>query len=123
MTDKELIEALRNYAKSCMRGNTYNFNPGLALIIANRIEKLTAIDIKFNIGDRVWIPDCIYDEWFVLNEEGYIIDGVQIFHGAEGNELKMYTLKNHNDFQKYPQRLCFGSYEECKEWCDKKNKL
>lgn len=40
MTDKEMIKALRDYAKSCVTDKHYPFNPGLALMIANRIEQL-----------------------------------------------------------------------------------
>ena len=42
MTDKEMIEALRNYAKSYTSDKKYTFNPGLALLIANRMEQLIA---------------------------------------------------------------------------------
>ena len=43
MTDREMIEALRNYAKEYTKGERYSFNPGLALMIANRIEQLIAL--------------------------------------------------------------------------------
>ena len=123
MTDKELITELKNYTKSYTDGKPYSFNPGLALIIANRIEELIIIDTQFNIGDRVWVPSCIYDEWFVENKDGCVVDSIRIYIGSEGKELKMYTLKNNNSFQEYPPRLCFGSYKECQDWCDKNNKL
>lgn len=42
MNDKELVEALRNYAASYMSGIPYSFNPGLALLIADRFEELTS---------------------------------------------------------------------------------
>lgn len=121
MKDTELIEALRNYARSYSNGNPYTFNPGVALMVANRLEQLT-IKTEFNIGDRVWIPDCVYDEWFVRNKEGDIINSVRIYHNIDGNELKMYTLKNDGYFQEYSPKICFNSYEECKQWCDKENK-
>ena len=43
MTDKEMIEALRDYAKEYTSGKPYGFNPGLALMIANRMEQLVAL--------------------------------------------------------------------------------
>ena len=43
MTDKEMIEALRDYAKEYTSGKPYGFNPGLALMIANRMEQLIAL--------------------------------------------------------------------------------
>lgn len=38
-----MIEALRNYAKEYTNGKPYGFNPGLALMIANRMEQLIAL--------------------------------------------------------------------------------
>lgn len=120
MTDKELVEALKDYTRSYTSGKPYNFNPGLALIIANRIEQFI-IKKEFNIGDRVWIPDRIYDEWFVVNKEGYTVNGIKIYCNSEGKELKLYILKYNNDFQEYPPRLCFSSYVECEQWCKENN--
>jgi hypothetical protein len=40
MTDKAMIEALRNYARAYTSDKAYGFNPGLALMIANRMEQL-----------------------------------------------------------------------------------
>ena len=125
MTDKELIEALRNYAKSYTNGNPYNFNPGIALMVSNRMEQLvgTSVDEKFNIGDRVWVPDNFYDEWYVINKEGFIIDGIKIHIDSHGHKIKMYTLRDNNGFYEYPPRLCFNNYDECQQWCDKENRL
>lgn len=40
MTDKEIIELLRDYARAYSKGRPYSLNPGIALMIANRIEQL-----------------------------------------------------------------------------------
>ena len=40
MTDKQMIDALRNYARTYTSGKPYSLNPGLALMIANRMEQL-----------------------------------------------------------------------------------
>ena len=40
MTDKKMIESLRNYAKAYASDKKYDLNPGLALMIANRMERL-----------------------------------------------------------------------------------
>jgi hypothetical protein len=40
MTDREMIDALRHYAKAYTSDKAYGFNPGLALMIANRMEQL-----------------------------------------------------------------------------------
>lgn len=46
MTDREMIEALRNYARTYAIGKKYDLNPGLALMIANRMEQLIANNEK-----------------------------------------------------------------------------
>ena len=43
MADEEIVRALRDYAQACISDKHYNFNPGLALMIANRIEQLIAL--------------------------------------------------------------------------------
>ena len=43
MTDREMVEALRDYARTYTKDSKYDFNPGLALMIANRIEQLIAM--------------------------------------------------------------------------------
>ena len=42
MNDREMIEALRNYARAYTSDKKYELNPGLALMIANRMEQLIA---------------------------------------------------------------------------------
>ena len=44
MTDKQMIAALRDYAKAYTQGKPYGLNPGLALVIANRMEQLVAAE-------------------------------------------------------------------------------
>lgn len=43
MTDKEMIEALRSYARSYTSDKASWFNPGIALMIANRMEQLVEL--------------------------------------------------------------------------------
>lgn len=43
MDDKELIKLLRDYAQAYVNDNHYDFNPGVALMIANRMEQLIAL--------------------------------------------------------------------------------
>lgn len=46
MTDRKMIESLRDYAKAYASDKKYDLNPGLALMIANRMEQL--IDLVEN---------------------------------------------------------------------------
>ena len=43
MTDRQMIESLRDYARTYTSGKPYSLNPGLALMIANRMEQLVAL--------------------------------------------------------------------------------
>jgi hypothetical protein len=43
MGDKKMIEALRDYARTYTGGKPYDLNPGLAFMIANRMEQLIAL--------------------------------------------------------------------------------
>ena len=43
MNDKSMIEALRNYARAYSSEKSYDLNPGLALMIANRMEQLVSM--------------------------------------------------------------------------------
>ena len=43
MTDKDMIELLRDYAKAYMSGKPYNLNHWIALMIANRMEQLVSL--------------------------------------------------------------------------------
>ena len=46
MTDREMVELLRNYAKAHMNERPFNLNYGIALMIANRMEQLIEIAEK-----------------------------------------------------------------------------
>ena len=48
MTDKKMIEILREYAKSYSSDKHYDLNPGLALMIARRMEQLIAEEVPNN---------------------------------------------------------------------------
>lgn len=52
MTDKKMIEALRDYSRAYTSGKPYNLNPGLALMIANRMEQLIAMEEKDTNTDK-----------------------------------------------------------------------
>ncbi len=78
------------------------------------------IQTDFNIGDKVWIPD-VYYEWYPIKNAYYITE-VEVGICSQGKKV-FYTIKNEKgDVQEYPSRLCFNSYDECKQWCDNKNK-
>lgn len=47
MTDKKMIESLRNYARAYVGDKKYDLNPGLALMIANRMEQLIQTDHNY----------------------------------------------------------------------------
>lgn len=116
MTDKELIDALRDYARLYMKGSYYDLNPGIALMVANRMEELATllnddIKIKFGLGDRVWFPE-IYDGEYCVKKDGYIIDGVSVTNDRFGTSIS-YTLQG--EYGRYRQNRLYSNYEEAKE--------
>lgn len=78
------------------------------------------IKTKFNIGDKIWIPDYYHDQWFVRNKDGYLVSSMKIYIDSNGQKI-FYIFKDNDRMQEYPLRLCFSSYKECEIWCDKKN--
>lgn len=77
------------------------------------------IQTNFNIGDKVWVPELYYD-WYPPQKQCEIIC-IQIIITSEGQTI-FYTIKKCNGYtDKYPARMCFSSYDECKQWCDKEN--
>jgi hypothetical protein len=120
MSDKELINALRDYAKVYSNGQPYNFNPGLALMAANRIEQLSTATHIDKIGDKIWVADC-YDEWFVINKEYYIC-AIKTHTDYDYQRVAYVIKSNDGDVQELIPSFCFNSYEECQQWCDKQNK-
>lgn len=121
MTDRELIQALRKYAKGYTQNNN-GLNPGVAIMIANRMEELVVflndnMKIKFGLGDRVWFPD-IYDDGYYVNKDGYIIDGVSVTNSRFGTSIT-YTLQG--EYGQYGQNKLYGSYKEAKESVERRN--
>ena len=53
MTDKKMIESLRNYARAYSSEKSYDLNPGLALMIANRMEQLVNIVNQDNYRSKL----------------------------------------------------------------------
>ena len=77
------------------------------------------IQTKFNIGDKVWIPNHCHN-WFPIRE-AYTVFNIEVSIDAQSQRV-FYIIKNDNgNTERYPSRLCFKSYDECKQWCDKDN--
>lgn len=136
--NKNLIEMLRNYAET--RGS-YNFDPGIALMIANRMEQLMAlaengqsaidtnkrlseklygVETRFNVGDKIWVVERYDDDWYIVNKEGSYIHSIKTYV-SEDNQIIFYMIKDKEELQEYSSRFCFGSYEECSAWCEREN--
>ena len=78
------------------------------------------IQTQFNIGDKVWAPDLYYD-WCPSSNEREVIS-IHITITSDGQTV-FYTTKNYNGHtDKYPAKMCFSSYDKCKQWCDNQNK-
>lgn len=69
MTDKKMIETLRDYARTYTSGSPYSFNPGLALMIANRMEHLVAIVENGNYHSKLSKETLQYNiQYHLLND-------------------------------------------------------
>lgn len=78
------------------------------------------IQTKFNIGDKVWIPNH-YHSWFPM-KEAYTVFNIDVNIDAQ-NQRVFYIIKDDNgNTERYPSKLCFKSYDECKQWCEINNK-
>lgn len=79
------------------------------------------IKTKFNVGDKVWIPERYDDHWFVKNKNGYCIHEIKIYINSH-NQITSYIVKDNNkELKEYPIRFCFSDYKECQLWCKKEN--
>ena len=75
------------------------------------------IQTEFNIGDKVWVPD-YYEDWHPLKNECEIIY-VEVIITSDDKRI-FYTIKDCNGrTDRYPSKMCFKSYEQCKQWCEK----
>ena len=73
---------------------------------------------RFNIGDPVWIPD-IYYEWFP-RKEVYYIEKINISVDLNQTRVSYVVQDIRGNRHEYSSRVCFASYEECKEWCERR---
>ena len=78
------------------------------------------IQTEFNIGDKVWAPELYYD-WCPI-KNAYEVVCIQIIITSEGQKI-FYTIKDCDGYtNKLSSKMCFSSYDKCKQWCDKENK-
>lgn len=78
-----------------------------------------SIQTNFNVGDEVWVPDHYYD-WFPI-ENAHYITKIEVGISSQGKEVFYAVKDQQGNIQEYPSRLCFSSYDECKQWCEQKN--
>lgn len=81
------------------------------------------VDAKYNIGDKVWFTDYFYDTFYPCKYPGKINEiEIEI---TETQQIIYYWVEidyhGHNEFEKYSEQACFGSYEECTKWCEERN--
>ena len=72
---------------------------------------------KFNLGDRVWVPELYADEWYVSQQIEYHVSDIAVFISSDGTRI-IYTIKNSGGVVlKYPEETCFSNYSDCEKWC------
>ena len=142
MDDKDLIKILKDYVQTCTDDKHYDFNPGAALIIANRMEQLIALAENgqsalntnkilseyimkmqskletipahnIKIGDKVWILNKFNSEYFV-DTRAYVIKSIYINITASYIET-LYGMEGRDSllcYRKWHEDELYSSYED-----------
>lgn len=71
---------------------------------------------KFGINDDVYAADLYYDRWFA-NKDILTVSEIIIRNKGE----IIYRLWADEYTTSSPEEMCFHTYEECKQWCNKMN--
>ena len=77
-----------------------------------------SIETKFNIGDTVYIAEC-YEDWFACKKP-FIISDILISANSQTTHV-LYEVQQDGLKSRVPEDWVFGTYEECKKWCDEHN--
>lgn len=77
-----------------------------------------SIETKFNIGDTVYLAEC-FEDWFAY-EKPYIISDISISANRQTTHI-LYKVQQDGFTDRVPEDWVFGTYEECKKWCDEHN--
>ena len=74
------------------------------------------VETKFDIGEEVYIPEpCMY--WLPNNTPSMITD-IQVKYSKSGTGIFYGVHDNHTPVR---EDMCFGSLEECRQWCKEQN--
>ena len=76
---------------------------------------------KFNIGDKVWIPD-VFDGEYYVEDKCYVIQSITI--GIDDvNTVIQYYLRHENNigFHYAHEHKMFNSYKEACDYCKTQN--
>ena len=78
---------------------------------------------KYNIGDEIWFAYYVYDSFLPCKYSGKICAiHIEI---TEAQQSIYYTVSvDYGDgisLEKYAERVCFPTYEECTKWCEEYN--
>ena len=82
--------------------------------LRNSIAQAPAINIKFNVGDKVYLAETYHEYW--ANSKPYTIVGIN-FHMNEHTSKLIYTIEQDDMVTSVSEKLLFTTYEECKQWC------
>jgi hypothetical protein len=81
------------------------------------------INPKYNVGDKVWFTYCFYDKFYPCQNGGTITE-IDIRVTENKTNVSYILSIEYGDgvgFESYTENMCFGSYEDCAEWCQKHN--
>lgn len=77
-----------------------------------------SMETQFNIGDTVYIAE-FYEDWFAYAKPCIITD-ISISANTQTAHV-LYEVRQDGFKSRVPEDWVFGTYEECKKWCDEHN--
>ena len=78
------------------------------------------IETRFNVGDVIYIADHYYD--YYASRTPYVVSGILI-HINNKEARVLYDVKQGKLTDRFPEYLCFSTYEECAKWCERHNRI
>ena len=78
------------------------------------------ISTKFNVGDTVYVTDYYHDTYHA-SKRRCIINYINVYAAPTLDVVYSVIDKDLNIIIDYAESMLFSTYEECQNWCDKKN--
>lgn len=78
------------------------------------------VETRFNIGDLVYLPGFDGEE-FRPRKKPFEVQSFWLYYDPNTQKV-IVSYDLNDDLLGYSESACFASYEECEQWCEKRNK-